>query len=150
MGFIFNITLTQALIVATVVAIVIVIYFVWLYFKQRKEKVEGTDLDRELVRQEWKKIVDLMEWKQELNSKLAVLEADKLLDHVLRAYHFQGETMDERLKTALYKFPKLQHVVWAHKVHEHIKKETTYVLRHGETKYILKLFKRALKELGAL
>ena len=107
-------------------------------------------LDRKFIREEWKKIEELPEYGKEMNYKLAVIEADKLLDFALKEMYFPGETMADRLKIASCKFPKLREVWWAHKVRNHVVHDSRYHLKHGETRKVLTLFKRALKELTAL
>ena len=45
-------------------------------------------IDRRFIRERWKKIEKLVGYGKEMNYKLAIIEADKLLDHVLREMHF--------------------------------------------------------------
>ena len=134
------------ILVISVIAIIALVIIVRYLFK----KYSAVGIDRRLIRERWKKIVDLMQYKKEMNCKLAIIEADKLLDYVLKEMYFNGQTMAERLKLATYKFPKLKQVWWAHKVRNHIVHDTNYIVKYGETKRVLILFKRALKELGVL
>lgn len=87
---------------------------------------------------------------KEMNYKLAVIEADKLLDYALKAQNFSGETMAERLNSATYKYPKLKKVWWAHKVRNYIVHDPNYIVKFNETCRVLDLFKKALKKLGGL
>jgi hypothetical protein len=129
--------------------VLIVVLFVVVKFFSNSNKLPS-DIDRKFYQDRWKKIEELMSYGKEMNYKLAVIEADKLLDDCLKSMRFQGGTMAERLKFASYKFTKLKHVWWAHKVRNKIVHETRYTLRHGEAKKVLTLFRQALKLLGVL
>jgi len=130
------------------IVVVIVVFFVARWFAHKSRLPEG--LDRKFYHSRWKEIEALMNMGKEMNYKLAVIEADKLLDSALRAMYFTGTTMAERLKLASYKFPKLKQVWWAHQVRNHVVHDVRYALRHGEAKKVLELFKRALSTLGVL
>ena len=132
-------------VVAVAIAVVVIVA---VYFFRKNKRLEG--VDRKFVQEQWRKIEELFSYGKDMNFKLAVIEADKLLDEVLKLMHFPGNTMAARLKLASYKFPKLKSVWWAHKVRNHVVHDVRYNLRHGETKMVLKLFRAALKELNAL
>lgn len=140
-----NFNFTDAIIILAIVALLALILTA-RYFIIRSE----TEVDRKFFKNQWKKILEIMSYGKEMNFKLAVIEADKLLDEALKAMYFPGATMAERLKFASYKFPKLKHVWWAHNVRNQIVHESRYVLKFGETKIVLRLFKEALNELNVL
>jgi len=130
------------------IVVVLILIFIASYFIKKNKEIEG--VDKKFIRDRWKKIEEIYGYKKEMNYKLAVIEADKLLDEVLKQMHFTGKTMAERLKLASYKFPKLKKVWWAHKVRNQGVHDVHYALRHGETRMVLKLFKQSLKELKVL
>ncbi|HEX9664769.1 MAG TPA: hypothetical protein VGA49_03000, partial [Patescibacteria group bacterium] len=88
--------------------------------------------------------------KNKMSYKLAVMEADKLFDHVLKKMYFPGSTLGERLKAACYKYDKLREIWWAHKVRNQIVHEATYDLNYKTAQGALKTFKKGLEELGIL
>lgn len=107
-------------------------------------------LDKEEIKKRWQEIEGLLNRKNEMSFKLAVLEADKLLDHVLKYMGFGGSSLGERLKLACYKFNKL-HQVWpAHKVRNQLVHETNYHLGYRKVKDVIKKFRKALEEIGIL
>ena len=137
--------------VDVVIAFAVAIAALFLYFFfLRVSRPELIGLSFAEIRARWKEINDLMNIKKEMNWKLAIIEADKLLDHVLKAFNFQGGTLGDRLKLASYRFPHLKKVMWAHRVRNQIVHEANYHLRYGETKYVLKLYKKALQSLRVL
>ena len=106
--------------------------------------------DREAMRSRWREIEALVEQHGEVSRKLAIMEADKLLDHALKTLALPGTTLGERLKFATYKYPKLNDVWWAHKVRNQLAHEATYHLDAGLARKALKAFKHALETLGAI
>ena len=72
--------------------------------------------DRAALQARWREIEVLLDAQGELQRKFAVIEADKLLDHALKAIAMPGETLGERLKFAAYKYQAIRDVWWAHKV----------------------------------
>lgn len=134
-----------------VIVIVVIILGFLLYFWLRKiSRPQLLGLSQKEIQHRWNEVCDIMKVKKEMNYKLAVIEADKLLDHILKAMNFQGDTMGDRLKMAIYRFPKLRRVIWAHRVRNQIVHEVNYSLRYGVAKLLLKLYKRALKYLRVL
>ncbi|MFA6536873.1 MAG: hypothetical protein WCT18_00565 [Patescibacteria group bacterium] len=132
-------------------AVMAVVFFVFIfYFYRKRKKVYNDNIDRRFIKDRWQKIEELLNLKHEMNCKLAVIEADKILEDVLKSMYFSGETMAERLKVAGYKFPKLRHVWWAHKVRNMCVHDLRYVLKFSEAKKVISLFKDALEELDVL
>lgn len=129
------------------VAVIVVLFIITKIFFN---KTRSNDLDRKSIREQWRKIEGLMIPGKEMNYKLAVIEADKLLDYALKALNFSGDTTADRLNAAAYKYPKLKKVWWAHKVRNYIVHDARYMIKFGETQRVLSLFKKALKILGGL
>lgn len=82
--------------------------------------------------------------------QLAVFEADKLLDHALKARNFAGETMGDRLKNARGAFMNNDAVWHAHKLRNRLAHEQNVPLNGLVVDKALRSFKAALKDLGAL
>lgn len=106
--------------------------------------------DREGMRKRWDEIEAMVDAGGEMNRKMAVLEADKLLDQALKSLAMPGMTLGERLKFAAYKYPDLRDVWWAHKVRNQLSHEASYHLDLGLAKKAVKAFKKALTRLGAI
>ncbi|HTK04662.1 MAG TPA: hypothetical protein VL500_03695 [Candidatus Eisenbacteria bacterium] len=106
--------------------------------------------DRETMRRRWREIEQMLSAPGEMSRKVAVLEADKLLDFALKALAFPGMTLGERLKFAQYKYPELRDVWWAHKVRNQLAHEASYHLDASVAKSALKAFEKALLRLGAI
>jgi hypothetical protein len=139
-------TTSDLLIIFFVLAAIVGFFFVRASLRRSSQ----TNVDLKFVKEQWVKIEELLGYGKEMNYKLAVIEADKMLDFVLKGMSFPGEKMADRLKVATYKFPSLRQVWWAHKVRNQVVHDPRYVLKYGETKKVIGLFKKALRELDAL
>jgi hypothetical protein len=98
----------------------------------------------------WKEVEMLMGQSSQNAYKLALLEADKILDYVMKKKMFAGTTMGERLKYAVYKYPDLKPVWRAHILRNKIAHETAFTVSSGQARDAIKEFKNALVRLGAL
>jgi hypothetical protein len=139
-------TYIDAIIILAIILIGVIVFYVRAIVRRTR----GDQLDKKFIKEQWKKITELLDYGQEMNYKLAVIEADKLLDYVLKQHFFPGETMADRLRSAAFRFPEIKKVWWAHKVRNLVVHETRYTLKYGEAKKVLELFAKALKALGAL
>lgn len=106
-------------------------------------------LSRDQVIAMWQQIENTSE-QGVMGGKLAVMEADKLLDHVLKSMSFPGETMAERLKLAEYKYQALRHVWPAHKLRNQLVHDPSFDMSSRQAKFAIKEFKEALKVLNVL
>lgn len=78
----------------------------------------------------------------------AVIDADKMLDEVLRKKHFKGKTMGERLVAAQHHLTSNDMVWYSHKLRNKIVYEGLEVTKTDVKKGLMG-FWRALKDLGA-
>ncbi len=102
------------------------------------------------LQEQWNDILRHIDSVREGEWKFAVIEADTIVDNVLKN-HFPGDTMGERLlnidKTKLLSIDDL----WeAHKIRNRLAHDTNYFLRHAEALRAVKLFESVLRELGAI
>lgn len=113
----------------------------------------ATTLDKKFVQDKWAEIEMLLLQGGNSQFKTAIMEADKLVDYVLKSRGVAGETMGDRMKNAKSKFPEYtdyNNLWFAHKVRNNIAHETTHDLNIGEARKATEYFKKALKTLGAL
>jgi hypothetical protein len=81
---------------------------------------------------------------------LAIINADKLLDEALRARHYKGKTMGERLVSAQHDLSENDAVWYGHKLRNKLVHEETPPLKQREVMRVLTGMRQALKDLGAL
>ena len=81
--------------------------------------------------------------------KLAVIEADNLVDEVLEKMDIKGDTIEDRLKQVDSVILKNIDDVWeAHKVRNNVVHDPDYQLTLERAKETIELYREALKNLG--
>lgn len=124
-----------------------------LIFKKRnpgtQQTHENVSLDRQYTDHKWQEIEQLMQLGQPSNFQRAILEADKLLDHLLKGHRAPGLTMGDRLKASQNKFSKEGYnAAWqAHKVRNEIVHNTDYPVTDFIARNAIINFKKAIDEL---
>jgi len=139
-------------VIAILTLVILVIGLLWFLWGMLRRWFRGQlhdPRDREFTRGEWRNIQHLARSNNEASLQLAVMQADKLLDHVLKSMTMPGSTLGERLKVACVKYPELKDVWWAHKVRNSIVHEpASHSVR--KLQQALNEFEKAFKKLGAL
>ena len=106
-----------------------------------------------LVEDKWPGINQALLSKNPSSLKQAVIEADKIVDYVLRQLYPETETMGERLKLAKEKFlnNKISYddLWYAHKVRNELVHNTNFNLPSFEVQSIIDKFAKGLELLGA-
>lgn len=110
----------------------------------------GHAFDVEEYQTKWLKIENSLVRDDPRSYPLAVIEADKLLDHALIELGLPGKTMGDRLKRVGDRFSKLNSVWYAHKLRNQIAHESDFEIDYGQASRSLAAFRQALKDLGAI
>lgn len=107
-------------------------------------------LDKQKYRSKWLSIEGSLIKDTVSSYHLAVLNADKLLDHALKEAGYKGQTMGERLKSAKQIFSNRNAVWSAHKLRNQIAHETDVRVEFDAARRAIASFKQALKDVGAI
>ncbi|PIR71619.1 MAG: hypothetical protein COU43_01525, partial [Candidatus Nealsonbacteria bacterium CG10_big_fil_rev_8_21_14_0_10_37_25] len=92
-----------------------------------------------------------LETEMESEWKLAVIEADKIMDDILNRMGFGGKSLGERLgKLTAVSLPNIEEVKEAHKIRNNIIHDPTYRLSLEEAKRVIAIYEKALTDLQAL
>ncbi|HEY4523800.1 MAG TPA: hypothetical protein VJK04_02940 [Candidatus Paceibacterota bacterium] len=95
----------------------------------------------------WQQIQKRVQVGDEPNLKLAVIEADKILDEVLKRSGFAGETMSDRLKNlTTAQLSNLEQVWGAHKLRNRIVHEPNFEVSKAEVELAVSIYGRAFQE----
>lgn len=134
-----------------VVGLIVLVLFVGLAMTLRRMlgRPELHGLSQEQIRVRWQEIETISQTGL-MGAKMAVVEADNLLDSALKSLMMPGETMGERLKFAGYKYPEIRHVWTAHRLRNQVVHEATFELTIGQARAAIHDFKKALKTLNVL
>ena len=99
----------------------------------------------------WRKMLARLDLPQESEHKLAIIEADDLLDGILQRLGYGGGSLKERLAglTEII-LPSIDRVREAHDIRNSIVHDPDYHLTLEQAKKLLEIYEQALRELQAL
>lgn len=129
--------------------IVVVVIGIGLLIFMGMTRRGGRSLDQEKYRSRWLAITQGMGETAE-SWQFAIMNADKLLDQALKERGVSGETMGERLKNSKAHLSNVDSVWRAHKLRNRIAHEDGVNVSKRQTNEALKIFKKALTDVGAL
>jgi len=135
-----------------VLIVLIVLLAVGAHYVDRIRRLSRSEmfgLTREEVRARWQQI-ERTSTDGEMGAKLAVLEADTLLDTALKSMTMPGNTLGERLKVASARYPEIRSVWWAHKLRNQIAHDSSFRVGTRQADKAIREFERALKKLGVM
>lgn len=121
----------------------------------RVDRVEDAFLRRDTPKKRsikaWRGIKRHFFAGDENSLRIALLEADKVLEEALRLNGFQGETLGDRLKSAKPEdLPNLEQIWEAHKLRNRLVHETDFKLNRDLAERALTAYEQAFKDLGLL
>ncbi|MEX0934232.1 MAG: hypothetical protein WDZ42_00350 [Candidatus Saccharimonadales bacterium] len=114
---------------------------------RKTTKPKTAAVDKQFIKDKWAHITRTA---NSPSANLAIVEADKLLDYVLKKRGYSGETMGDRLKSAGGDFTYINDVWEAHKLRNKIVHEADYEVDQRLVGRSLEQFKQALKDLGVM
>ncbi len=125
----------------------------WTKRGPRKDFVEfwsTKSYESTVFRKKWSSIEKRLEKGWESEAKLAVLEADELLEEVLDSLSYEGETFEERLDLLSSREVKnLEEIKRARRVREDIVHDPNYRLSLDKAKWAVGVYREALNDLNA-
>lgn len=96
----------------------------------------------------WAKIAKRLETGSESEYKLAIIEADALLNEVLERTGLKGETLGERLKQLTVKIlPNIEDAWEAHKMRNNIVHDPDYRFNLDQARKTLAIYEKSLQDL---
>lgn len=99
----------------------------------------------------WRQIQKRLRLGDEENLKLAISEADKILDELLKISGYLGKNMDERLEQITQARLSNASDVWsAHKIQQRILKEEDFHINKQEAELIINIYKKSFQEFGLI
>jgi len=132
------------------VILILVIVFVIARKIQRELRNRDIVVDKDETQRRWVKIETLLNSDDSSSYTIAIIEADKLFDNVLKSMMIPGNDFGQRLKVICSRYPNINTVWQAHITRNKLVHETDYHLTQDSAKYMIKLFKNGLKELGLM
>lgn len=136
------------------VGLIFVLFKAWHYrpkflfapYKRRK-----TAFDSQRFREKWAVVIRRAESNPPSSYSLAIIEADKFTDDVLKRLGMQGEHMADRLEHLNNENLKTLDKLWrVHRIRNEIVHSPDFSITSVDTKEILAIYEEFLKELGVL
>lgn len=148
-------------IISSVISSLLLIAIISLIFKIREQlkkplemiadSVAEKDMPEKVIVQKWQSVLDKLTKEDQDSYKLAVIEADKIFDDLLKRIGYQGKDMGERLKQLTpAQLSNLDEVWQAHKVRNQIAHQPDFKITRAQAQRAVEIYQRALEDLEAL
>ncbi|MFH1611843.1 MAG: hypothetical protein ABH887_01080 [bacterium] len=142
----------------SIVLFIGIIYYIILirrdikkYFELIIDSVEAPKVPKKKVTKQWEGIIQKLESDNTSDYKLAVIEADKMLDELLKRIGYKGDDMGARLKQLTSaQVPNLNELWSAHKVRNRIAHESNFNLTRETARRAIDAYERTFEELELL
>lgn len=103
---------------------------------------------REVMRKKWDKLLERIKFGNERDLRLAIVEADNLIDEILIQHNHPGKDMGERLKSIHPNEIENINDLWeAHKIRNRIAHESDFHISAGEARKVIEIYHKTLKDL---
>lgn len=103
---------------------------------------------REVIRKKWEKLLERIKSGDERDLRLAIIEADTLVDEILIQHEHPGKDMGERLKSMHPgEIENLDDLWEAHKIRNRIAHESGFHITSEESRKIINIYHKTLKDL---
>lgn len=109
----------------------------------------SSSIDKQFVARKWNEITTTAS-RTDQSARFAIIEADKLLDYVLKARGYSGDTMGDRLRSANNDFSYTDDVWHAHKLRNKLVHEAEYQIDSRLIHRGVEQFRQALKDMRAI
>lgn len=129
----------------------IVFYLLYLIKGKAIKDQSKKPYNKDLILEKWANVQAMMAQGGPANYRQAILEADKIVDTVLRS-KIVGENMGDRLKNARHLFTRHTYDrLWAaHKIRNKVAHDINFEGLSSDAKLAVRNFEKALKELRVL
>ena len=143
--------LFSAFLIALIIYFVVKAGYISIRIDRFRDVILKSDMSGDVVRKTWDRVETHFYKGSENDMKVAILEADKILNEALRAAGVQGIQLGDRLKRARSsQIPNLEDLWQAHKLRNQIAHEPDFRLKRDLAERALAIYATALKNLGVL
>ncbi len=158
---IFSSVLSVVKMIATIISMIAIIIIIYSYIRINEISAEeskklGLALTWESERSQknirWTRVEEYMTSLNPSDWKVAILEADNILDNIVERMGYQGGTLGERMKKiSASDFPYLEEAWEAHKIRNAVAhKGTDYALSRSDAEHVINIYYRVFSALGYL
>ncbi len=109
------------------------------------------DVGRRRQLKAWNHVVRRMQTNDMTNWKLAILEADNVLDEIVKASGYRAPSADERFKQLTPEtVSNLAELQEAHRARNRVAQEPDFLINKDEALQVLRVYKKSFREFGLL
>lgn len=148
-------------IISTIISMVAIFIIIYTYIQigeitREEDKKLGLALNWESERTQknvrWARVEEYMTSLNPSDWKVAILEADNILDEIVERMGYQGSALGERMKKiSPTDFPYLEEAWEAHKIRNAVAhKGTDYALSRSDAEHVINIYYRIFSTLGYL
>lgn len=148
--------IASLLIFGTLIGIIIFIlsrthYMQWLFIQDAAQFLTMRPFGAKKITRYWNKITARLNTGSEFEYKLAIIEADDLLDSSLKKMGYGGPTLEEKLgKLTSVSLPDIEQVFAAHRLRNNIVHDPDFRLTLEEARKIVNIYGKAFNDLQIL
>jgi len=128
------------------VVIALASLFLFLIWLRKKFALRESALKKR-VDKKFKEISQLLAIDNESAFRTAIIEADKLLDFILKSKGARGSTLGERLKSSRGLIRDLNNIWFAHKVRNRLVHDLDSRIKRREAARVIKIFRGTINHL---
>lgn len=148
---VFSIFVTLFLVIAIVLILFKTQYLKLSFTQDWKDFLDYHTRANKKMERFWAKIMKRLETDSESEHKLAILEADEILDDTLEKMGFTGDTLKEKLeKIPSEVMPSLKQLNDARKIRDNILHDPDFRLSSEQSRKVLEAYEQAFRELEVL
>lgn len=123
----------------------------YLFFLDAREFLTYRAFGVRKFTRDWEKIAARLETGEEAEFKLALIEADSMLDNSLKRLGFGGDTLQEKLdKTSSAILPNVADIKEAHRVRDNIVHDPNFILSHDQARKTLEVYEKSFQILDLI
>ena len=121
------------------------------YYRTGVMGMEIPVISQKKMRKKWDKIEGRLGTENVSQYKVAVIEADKIIDDILKGVGYKGENMTERIEEILPGHVEdIEKLQWAHEIRNQIIHDESFELDKKKAGEILGVYEKILKDLEYL
>lgn len=125
-------------------------YLGHLFIQDFKDASSWKDYGRSKIFKKWQKIKKRLEKDNEAEYKLALIEADKILDDILKRMGYGEESLNEKLKhLSSSHVSNLEELLEANEICQNVIRDPDYRLNREKAGEIISIFEKSFKDLEA-
>lgn len=149
-------SIADFVITASLILVSVFLVLSILFFKKAKKikleavvkKKEEKGVDFKKLKEDWQAVLGHLDSINESDWKLAIIEADKIINELLIQKGYSGESMAEKMSLINKKEVKSIELLWeAHKIRNRIAHQPGFKLDYNQAKKTISYYQEVLKDL---